>query len=162
MIKACQSGHGVAMTVKSYTRYGHWKNCGKVSKSNLRKGDVLVRSNHVMTYIGDGKIVHAAGGNWGANSIQVTSLGSRSYSFVMRYTGVGRGYHDVIRDFNDKGDLVDEEGNVVREGVKKVADDSNAGTAGDTGNSGNGEEAAAGIDQPQEEAKPEEPETGDA
>lgn len=126
MMKACRSGHGIAMTVKSFTRYGHWKNCGKVSKSNLKKGDVLVRSDHVMTYIGNGNIVQASGGGWDAGSIQVTNLGSRKYTFVMRYTGVGRGVHDVIRDFDDDGNLVDEEGNIVREADNVKAGEADA------------------------------------
>ena len=109
MLKACQDGHGIAMTKKSFTRYGHWKSAGKVSKGNLKRGDVLVRSNHVMMYIGDGKIVHASGGGWDAGSIQVTDLGGRKYSFVMRYTGNGRGVKRVIRDCDDLGNIIEEQ-----------------------------------------------------
>ena len=101
MLEACRDGHGIAMTKKSFTRYGHWKSCGKVSKKNLRRGDVLVRSDHVMMYIGDGQIVQASGGGWDAGSIQVTNLGGRKYSFVMRYTGNGRGVKRVVRDVDD-------------------------------------------------------------
>ena len=108
MLKACQSGHGIAMTKKSFTRYGHWKSAGKVSKSNLRRGDVLVRSDHVMMYIGDGQIVHASGGGWDAGSIQVTSLGGRKYSFVMRYTGNGRGVKYVVKDVDDIGNVIED------------------------------------------------------
>lgn len=98
MLAACQKGHGVNMDEESYTRYGHWKNMGKLSKSQLKRGDVLVRSSHVMLYIGDGQIVHAASEGWGPNSITVTALGGRNYSFVMRYTGTGRGVKRVIKD----------------------------------------------------------------
>ena len=101
MLEACRDGHGIAMTKKSFTRYGHWKSCGKVSKKNLRRGDVLVRSDHVMMYIGDGQIVQASGGGWDAGSIQVTNLGGRKYSFVMRYTGNGRGVKRVVKDVDD-------------------------------------------------------------
>ena len=114
MMKACLNGKGIAMSKKSFTRYGNWKHCGKVSKGNLKKGDVLVRENHVMLYIGDGNIVHAAGGGWDAGSIQVCNLGNRKYSFVMRYTGTGRGHHDVIRYVDENNNLIDENGNVIR------------------------------------------------
>ncbi len=108
MLEACRDGHGIAMTKKSFTRYGHWKSCGKVSKKNLRRGDVLVRSDHVMMYIGDGQIVQASGGGWDAGSIQVTNLGGRKYSFVMRYTGTGRGVKRVIKDVDDLGNIIEE------------------------------------------------------
>ena len=108
MLKACQSGHGIAMTKKSFTRYGHWKSCGKVSKGSLKKGDVLVRSNHVMMYIGNGQIVQAGPSGWGADSIRVTNLGGRKYSFVMRYTGNGRGVKRVIRDVDDLGNIIED------------------------------------------------------
>ena len=108
MLEACRDGHGIAMTVKSFTRYGHWKSCGKVSKNNLRRGDVLVRSNHVMMYIGDGQIVQASGGGWDAGSIQVTNLGGRKYSFVMRYTGNGRGVKRVVREVDDLGNIIED------------------------------------------------------
>lgn len=107
MLEACRDGHGIAMTKKSFTRYGHWKSCGKVSKKNLRRGDVLVRSDHVMMYIGDGQIVQASGGGWDAGSIQVTNLGGRKYSFVMRYTGNGRGVKRVIQEVDDIDDTTD-------------------------------------------------------
>ena len=113
MLKACRSGSGIAMTVKSFTRYGNWEYMGKLSKANLQKGDVLVRSNHVMMYIGDGKIVHAAGGGWDAGSIRVCNLGGRKYSFVMRYTGHGDGTKTVVRDVDEDGNLLDEDGNII-------------------------------------------------
>ena len=108
MLAACRDGHGIAMTKKSFTRYGHWKSMGKLSKSQLKKGDVLVRSGHVSMYIGDGKIVHAAGGGWDAGSIRVQTLGSPHYSFVMRYTGNGRGVKYVVRDVDDLGNVIEE------------------------------------------------------
>ena len=115
MLKACRSGSGIAMTVKSFTRYGCWEYEGKVSRGDLKKGDVLVRSNHVMMYIGDGKIVHAGGGGWSADSIRVCNLGNRKYSFVMRYTGSGDGTKSVVRDVDENGNLLDEDGNVIEE-----------------------------------------------
>ena len=108
MLAACQAGKGIAMTKKSFTRYGHWKSVGKVSKGNLRKGDVLVRSNHVCMYIGDGQIVHAAGGGWDAGSIRIQKLGGTNYSFVMRYTGNGRGVKYVVKDVDDIGNVIED------------------------------------------------------
>lgn len=113
MLKACRNGKGIAMTQKSYTRYGCWKNVGKVSRGNLKKGDVLVRSNHVFMYIGNGQIVHAAGGGWDAGSIQVTKLGGSKYTFVMRYTGTGSGTMKVIKDVDENGNAIEQEGNAA-------------------------------------------------
>lgn len=119
MLKACRSGHGICMTKKSFTRYGCWKSAGKVSRSNLKRGDVLVRSDHVMMYIGDGQIVQASGGGWDAGSIQVTNLGGRKYSFVMRYTGTGSGVMDVVRDVDENGNVIDAEGNIIKKAAEE-------------------------------------------
>ena len=67
-----------------------------------------MRSNHVMLYIGNGQIVHAAGGGWDAGSIKVTNLGGRKYSFVMRYTGNGRGEKYVIKEVDDLGNPIED------------------------------------------------------
>ncbi len=102
MLAACQSGHSIGMTESSYTRYGCWEKVGKPDMSNLKKGDVLVAnpnrgnsdSNHVMLYIGDGQIAHAARSGWDDDSIRVNKLTSGNYKrcdFVMRYTGNGSG-----------------------------------------------------------------------
>ena len=132
MLAACQKGSGIAMTKKSFTRYGCWKSVGKVSRGNLQKGDVLVRSNHVMMYIGDGQIVHAAGGGWDAGSIRVCDLGGRKYSFVMRYTGTGKGTKDVIYDVDAEGNVVDAEGNIIKKAEKKEAPKENPAEADKT------------------------------
>ena len=94
MLRACQSGHGIGMTVKSYTRYGNWKYMGHPAYKDLRKGDVLVKKSHVAMYIGNGKYVQAGGEGWGANTIAVSDFSAKKYgsfSFVMRYTGTGSG-----------------------------------------------------------------------
>ena len=102
LLKACKSGHGLAMTVKSYTRYGNWKKVSsKPKKSELKVGDVLVKSNHVAMYIGDGEYVEASGESWSAKSISVKPLSDKRYKqfkFVMRYTGTGRGYGLAISE----------------------------------------------------------------
>ena len=93
MLADCQKGTGVTMKESSYTKYGTWVNAGKPSYSNLQRGDVLVKSNHVVLYIGNGQIVHAAGEGWGDGSIKVQDLSTSYYStfsFVMRYTGTGK------------------------------------------------------------------------
>lgn len=130
MLKACQKGKGIAMTEKSYTRYGNWKNVGKVSKGNLKRGDVLVRSNHVMLYIGDGKIVHASGGGWDAGSIEVTT--PKRYSFVMRYTGTGRGTKRVIKEV-EKEEVPEEnaDANAKTDAKAEAKNDANAKTDAD-------------------------------
>lgn len=94
MLKACKSGHGIGMTEKSYTRYGCWKKHSKPAYSDLKRGDVLVKPNHVALYIGDGKYVQASGEGWGKNTISVSKLSKKRYGqfkFIMRYTGSGSG-----------------------------------------------------------------------
>ena len=111
MLAACQKGKGVAMSVKSYTRYGNWKSVGKPAKSALQAGDVLVRSGHVMLYVGGGKIAHAGGEGWGPETIRVNNLADKSYGrveFVMRYTGNGRGVKYVIKDVDQNGKVIDD------------------------------------------------------
>ena len=77
---------------KGYDKSDLFDNKGKLDKKKLKKGDVLCRDNHVMLYIGDGKVVHAHGGDdnvkgsktWN-NSINVENLGSKKYSRVHRF-----------------------------------------------------------------------------
>ena len=107
MLKACQNGSGIAMKPESFTRYGNWKNCGKLSTKELKKGDVLVRTKHVMLYIGDGKIVHAAREGWGPEGIRVSDVSS-NYNFVMRYTGKGSGTKLVVHEVDSDGNILDE------------------------------------------------------
>lgn len=101
MLSACRKGGSVAMTKESYYRYGNWKCVDKPAEPDLKRGDVLVAnphmgpssSNHVVLYLGDGQIVHAAHHGWGADTIKVSPLTkySTKYDFVMRYTGTGSG-----------------------------------------------------------------------
>ena len=98
MLKVCQRGGSVGMSVKSYTRFGNWKKVGKPAKSKLQRGDVLVRSGHVSMYIGDGQIVQAIDKGWTDESIRYNNLSDKSYAkyeFVMRYTGNGGTKYEV-------------------------------------------------------------------
>ncbi|MBQ3371240.1 MAG: hypothetical protein IJG48_09590 [Mogibacterium sp.] len=111
MLSACSRGKTVEFTPGSFTRYGPFKNVGKPGYGNLKKGDVLVMSAHVMIYIGDGRIAHAKSSGWGAGSI-TTDKASGYYKrskFVMRYTGSGRGKKLVIKDVDEKGNPIEEE-----------------------------------------------------
>ena len=112
MLADCRRGRGVAMSAKSFTRYGHWENVGKPAASNLHRGDVLVKSNHMVLYVGDGQIAQATGirGGWGPINISVSNLGSRysKYSFVMRYTGTGRGVKRVIQEIDENGNVIED------------------------------------------------------
>ena len=104
MLKSCQNGGGVSMSAKSFTRYGHWKNMGKLSYGSLKRGDVLVCPTHVALYVGNGQIAQAAEneGAWVPESIRVNGMGKAKYEkkwkFVMRYTGTGRGYKYGIKE----------------------------------------------------------------
>lgn len=93
MLKTCQNGNSVGMEKSDYTRYGNWEDMGKPNQSDLKRGDVLIMSSHVMLYIGDGQIVHAGQEGWGANTISIDDCNSfyNSVKFVMRYTGNGGG-----------------------------------------------------------------------
>ncbi|MBQ6621232.1 MAG: C40 family peptidase [Mogibacterium sp.] len=92
LLADCEKGSGIGMSKSSYTRYGCWADRGKPAYSQLHRGDVIVKSNHVVLYLGDGKIVQAAGEGWGENSITVSNFSESYYntfSYVMRYTGTG-------------------------------------------------------------------------
>ena len=104
MLKVCQRGGSVGMSVKSYTRFGNWKKVGKPAKGKLQRGDVLVRSGHVSMYIGDGQIVQAIDKGWTDESIRYNNLSDKSYAkyeFVMRYTGNGGTKYEV-RELSDE------------------------------------------------------------
>lgn len=100
MLAACQAGGGIAMSEKSFTRYGNWEKHAKPKKSDLEKGDVIVKKKHVTLYIGNGQIVNATTKNWSPESIAVQDLSDGYYSsfdFVMRYTGVGSKVHNQVK-----------------------------------------------------------------
>lgn len=83
---------------KGYDKSKLFDNLGKIAKEELKKGDVLCRgsgssgSGHVMLYLGDGKVVHAHGGDdnikgsesWN-KSINIENLGSKKYQRVHRF-----------------------------------------------------------------------------
>lgn len=92
MLAACRKGTGVALTKKSFTKFGCWECIGKPSLSSLVPGDVFVRNKrHVAIYIGDNKLVEAGHSGWGADSIAIYNAADKRYasrvSYVMRYIG---------------------------------------------------------------------------
>lgn len=112
MLAACRKGRSVGMKESTYTRYGNWKNVGRPAYSDLRRGDVIIKSSHVVLYLGDGQIVHAGSEGWGADSIEVEDFSSRrygQYSFVMRYTGTGSGTMYTIEDVEPEDQSKDAE-----------------------------------------------------
>lgn len=115
MLATCQRGGSVGMSSSDYTRYGNWTNIGKPSIPELERGDVLVSGGHVMLYIGDGELVHAATEGWGANTITVSNCSSfyGMVSFVMRYQGNGDGTMYKVRE-------VDKNGNVIKNDTEET------------------------------------------
>ena len=109
MLRTCQKGDSVGMESSDYTRYGTWEKHSKGEE--LQMGDVLVGGHHVMLYIGDGQIVHAAQEGWGADSICVDDEASarKYYDFVMRYTGTGSGTMYKVREVDEKGQPINNE-----------------------------------------------------
>ena len=109
MLRTCQKGDSVGMESSDYTRYGTWEKHSKGEE--LQMGDVLVGGHHVMLYIGDDQVVHAAQEGWDAGSISVDDLASnrRYYDFVMRYTGTGSGTMYKIREVDEKGQPINNE-----------------------------------------------------
>ena len=90
MLAGCRRANGIGMEKSTYYQFKCWKCVGKPSYKDLQKGDVLVKYNHVAMYIGNGKLVEASGGGWGAGSIAVKKMSHSRYgefSYVMRYTG---------------------------------------------------------------------------
>lgn len=101
MLKICKKGSSYDFSTKGSNTYHNSKlfeNLGKVKVKNLQKGDVLCTNNHVMLYLGDGKIAHATGGDdnkrnsrkWN-RSIRVDKVRESSYHRVYRYIGRGGG-----------------------------------------------------------------------
>ena len=109
MLKTCKAGGSVGMELRDYTRYGTWKNLGKPKLANLQRGDVLVRPDHVMLYIGNGDIVHAAEETWGPDGIKVGKAAPfyNKVDFVVRYTGSGSGTMHAIKDVDEDGNFID-------------------------------------------------------
>lgn len=95
-LKLCQDGSSWDYHKgKGYDVSSLFTKLGKPKKSELKKGDVLCSNSHVALYIGDGKIVHASGGDdnvkgskkWN-NSIRVQELTDakyKSFTRVYRY-----------------------------------------------------------------------------
>ena len=98
MLQVCQKGSSYWVT--TYPKSPLFANLGVPDMSLLKKGDVLCWKNHVMLYMGSGKIAEAAGGDdnvknskkWN-NSIRVTTLTASRYKKVIgayRYIGNGK------------------------------------------------------------------------
>ena len=90
MLEGCRHAYGIGMKKEEFYRFGCWKCVGKPAYRKLQKGDVLVKYNHVIMYIGRHRIVEATGGTWKASSIAVRHLSRsryRQFGFVMRYKG---------------------------------------------------------------------------
>ena len=120
MLKACQAGSGIGMTVDSFKRYGNWEEVGMPDMSELKKGDVLVGNkniglsdfHHVAMYLGDGMILQATRKGWTPESIAVTKLSENYYhrfDFVMRYTGSGGTSRYAIEEVTPINDTDDQE-----------------------------------------------------
>lgn len=63
-LKLCRSGRSWDFAKRrGYDASPLFKNLGDPMKVQLKKGDVLCCNTHVALYIGDGKIVHASGGD---------------------------------------------------------------------------------------------------
>ena len=99
------------MNSGDYTRYGNWENIGKPSYNSLEKGDVFIYEGHVMLFIGDDLIVHAAAEGWGANSIRTDDARvwyDNDIRFVMRYTGTGSGTMYKVKYLDKNGNAIKE------------------------------------------------------
>lgn len=111
MLSTCQNGGSVGMNSSDYTRYGNWINIGKPAYDDLEMGDVFIYEGHVMLYVGDDLIVHAAAEGWGPNTIRTDSARvwyDSDIRFVMRYTGTGSGTMYKIRDVDEKGNFIED------------------------------------------------------
>lgn len=111
MLKVCKKGSSYDFHKgKGYDKAKTFKNLynPKPKMSELKRGDVLCRGSgssgpgHVALYIGDGKIVHAHGGddnvrnskkwNGSISTSKLTSSSYKSFPRVHRYIGKGGGY----------------------------------------------------------------------
>ena len=98
MLQVCKNGSSYDYHLgKGYDVSPLFVKISKPSMSQLKKGDVLCSSNHVVLYLGNGKIAEAAGGDdnvpysdkWN-NSIRVCTYTESRYSGVhgvYRYIG---------------------------------------------------------------------------
>lgn len=95
MLEVCKSGSSYWIT--GYPKSPLFVKLGVPNMALLKKGDVLCTNNHVMMYMGGGKIAEATGGDdnvrysssWN-NSIRVTTLSASKYAKVLgayRYVG---------------------------------------------------------------------------
>lgn len=125
MLRDCQDGDSVGMNSSDYTGYGNWTNIGLPPMSSLEPGDVMVSEGHVMLYIGDGQIVHAASEGWDASSIRVDNASSfygGFTRFVVRYEGTGSGTMYKVRDVDENGKKIDNTGTEKKDEHKSKVD----------------------------------------
>ena len=98
MLQICQKGSSYDYHQgRGYDTSPLFAKLGKPAMNKLIKGDVICYSNHVMLYLGNGKIAEAAGGDdnvqysdkWN-NSIRVCTLSDDRYAKAwgaFRYIG---------------------------------------------------------------------------
>lgn len=105
-LAACRRGSGFDNNEASFRHFSGWtKLKTKPALGDLRRGDVIVKPNHMALYIGDGNYVQASANTWGPESISVSKLRPKRYGkfkFVMRYTGNGRGKKLVLKEIKDE------------------------------------------------------------
>lgn len=101
MLQVCKRGSSYDYHLgRGYDTSPLFAKLGVPAMGQLKKGDVLCTDNHVMLYLGGGRIVEATGGDdnvpysakWN-NSIRVCDLSSSTYAKVhgvYRYIGDGR------------------------------------------------------------------------
>ena len=101
MLKKCKSGSSYDWN--TYPKHPEiFKSMGDLPVNKLEKGDVLCSNNHVMLYVGGGKVAEAGGRDdnvkgsksW-KNSIRVDKVSAGSYNAVYRYIGKGGGKMEV-------------------------------------------------------------------
>ena len=111
MLRTCQNGGSVGMNKSDYTRYGNWEIIGHPPVSSLEKGDVLVMEGHVMLYVGNNRLVHAASEGWGPNTIRDDDAreGYEMERLVDRYTGRGSGTMYKVKYLDDNGKEIEDQ-----------------------------------------------------
>ena len=98
ILKACESGSGFGLSVKSCTRFKGIKKvgaCKSVAFGKLQVGDIILCEHHMWMYTGDDWLVEASGEGWGIDSIAHKRGAKARYAkyqkdktaYVVRYKG---------------------------------------------------------------------------
>ena len=95
MLKDCQKANAADMKPTSWMKHKFKKvgKCQYVKSKDLKHGDVIICSSHVLMYVDGDRFVEASGGTWDANSIAHKKGMRKRYSqykkdhaaYVMRY-----------------------------------------------------------------------------